>query len=405
MTFKKLLTDNPEWYQDDSFLRMTPQQRYRFRKAHGAGRAKTNKNIKNIVKPTATPQELPPLPPEIWLHVAEFLLSGISSKGCASVIQTLTSLMCCSREFYAIFSDNFLWKKVTRRLASLYDNFCIRISPPAEGDSWRRLALRLMPNKSHAKTCKNLYKTHVIKDHHISEDKLWGNLAFEKRGNPYNSSRPATLFRACAVKKLKTLFAAEVTAKENKILRLRARAADRRKAREDAVKEHGLDGVKFIDDPIDIYVNELFVQRLDSPLQIYLKRGSGWDRLLEAKTRFLELEEALKIHRLRVREDSMFCRQFVIYGDRYLSKVVDAMVEMDFMYNRTDYVNIFKSRLEEEFMEYDFLTDAEEDQLSAIVSKEVKREIYISLGREEIKNDMPDFIKRKIRKYRGEILP
>ena len=86
------------------------------------------------------------------------------------------------------------------------------------------------------------------------------------------------------------------------------------------------------------------------------KREEDFQRAIDvANNRYIrkrELENALKSHGLRLRPDSSLCNGYINHGSGDLDDIVTTMVEMAWLFNRTNYKNIMGKRMKNAWEEY-----------------------------------------------------
>lgn len=84
--------------------------------------------------------------------------------------------------------------------------------------------------------------------------------------------------------------------------------------------------------------------------QMMLKCGNGIaskefdiEQLLKINERFIELKLCAQDAKCTLPIDSLLCRNYIDYGEGCVAQIIDTLIEMDFYFTCTNYLNIIQS--------------------------------------------------------------
>lgn len=353
------------------------------------------------------------IPHEIWMIIIDFLIEGLSDNFSNSrrlttedtnnleIIQGLLSLDISCIFFHDLISDESIWKKVLK-VFTLFSDINQNISPINDNDSWKKLALRYFPSKLHHEDCKYITKTTALKTHYLREKNLIDKCGLILCSNPHRRGKTMSLYRTCNILKIREITSQEVSDKitrSNKILASREKSKENRR--------------KILQEK-----NISYLPHTEELIEKYISTGIGLDRIIKIKRRFDELCIRLVTKGLSFRLDSKLCKEYILYEteDRpvfirdysrldtnegnlrhsrkmEINKIVDKMMEMDWLYRYTNYPKILDKVIYNRYNR-----DDEEERYCRIpVSKIARMKVY-----KKFHGKPPNiiYISRKIEKYK-----
>jgi hypothetical protein len=92
------------------------------------------------------------------------------------------------------------------------------------------------------------------------------------------------------------------------------------------------------------------------------------------------------------------CKNYILYGNESIDTVTNVMIEMNFLYNRTNYPSINNDLLNSDTYYWNS-GDLDEDYL--YISEQAKKIVYKSLRKKDIKY-APEYVKQRFYFFKAQ---